>query len=145
MYIVAPEGPPINLRLLKALRRSLEIHWDPPIPEDRNGNIIGYEYDITEQNGWNDVDTVESSTMKVFGELTPYTNYTVRIAAMTLAGTGPYSDPIVARTREASKVKFSLQNIPINIDSSVENLKPNFNTSIKVSFQGCIEIGTLKG
>ena len=108
LYIVAPEGPPINLRLLEVLKRSLEIHWDPPIPEDRNGNIIGYEYNITEQNGWNDVDTVDSSTVKVFTKLTPYTNYTVRIAAMTLAGTGPYSEPIVARAKEASKCIVSL-------------------------------------
>ena len=74
--------------------------------EYRNGNIVGYECRITEENGWSDVDTVYSSTEKVFEKLTPYTNYKVQIAAMTSAGIGPYSEPVIARTREASMLTF---------------------------------------
>ena len=100
------------MRLVKALERNLEYRWNPPIPEDRNGNIIGYEFYIIDQNGWYDVKTV-NSTEKVLEELKPYTNYTVQVAAMTSAGVGPYSVSIIERTKEASKYEtctFSLSN-----------------------------------
>ena len=90
-----------------ARERSLKFQWEPPIPEDRNGEITGYEYNLTEQNSWNNVDTV-GLTWHVFKQqLTPYTNYTVKIAAMTSVGVGPYSEPIFARTKEDSKCIIS--------------------------------------
>ena len=90
------------MQLVEAFKQSLKFDWEPPISMDRNGHIIGYECYISDQNGWNDVKTV-NLTETAFEELQPSTNYTVQIAAMTSAGTGPYSEPIIVRTKSAGK------------------------------------------
>ena len=41
------------------------------------------------------------TTMTTIQDLMSYTNYSIEVAAVTRAGTGPYSDPIIEETPQS--------------------------------------------
>ena len=85
---------------------SLMVSWRSPVSRHRNGPITGYMINYT-QDGSSDM-----MSMSVTGEtsgiivitisgLVAYVNYSVIVAAMTVNGTGPFSDPpVVERSGE---------------------------------------------
>lgn len=101
----APSGPPINLRVNTDERdpNSLDLTWNPPRPEHRNGNIRRYEISIVRADSTQEEFHLNSSTnsFKVRG-LRPYTTYRCRVAAYTVA-LGPYTAEIEETTPQARK------------------------------------------
>ena len=75
---------------------SLMVLWQPPIQRDRNGPITGYVIQYT-RVGSSDMMSVNvaSGTTHTISGLVAYVNYSVIVAAMTVNGTGPFSDPPV--------------------------------------------------
>lgn len=74
---------------------ALNVSWQPPPEGDQNGPLIYVvEYtDIQENTAVND--TVFRGTTLVISALDPFDDYSVRVAARTVNGTGPFSDPVM--------------------------------------------------
>ena len=93
---LAPTGPG-GLNITSVGRRSLSVMWGTvPCPYQR-GPITGYR--LRYSNGTSIVNTTgEGSRQYVLTGLTPFTNYSVQVAAVNDGGTGPYSTPLTVET-----------------------------------------------
>jgi len=89
------------------------VSWDPPPAIDHNGPISGYviEYTRVESSDMMSV-TVTSETTYTISGLVAYTNYSVRVAAMNVNGTGPFSNPVVQVSGQDGE--FKLHHISLN-------------------------------
>lgn len=94
---IVPSSPPRELTGVNSSSSSLLITWSPPIQEDQNGIIQGYNisYFAAPNGSVTDMSTSET-TINITGLLF-YTQYNVSVAAYTSVGTGP-SDSTVVRT-----------------------------------------------
>ena len=88
----APTGAPGGLTSTSVESRSLSVVWGTvPCPHQR-GPITGYRLHYS--NGTSIVNTTgEENRQHVLTGLTPFTSYSVQVAAVNDKGTGPYSDP----------------------------------------------------
>ena len=73
------------------------LQWQPPELEHQNGVIIHYLVEISLNDS---LQITFSNTTGEVSNLTPYTNYQIRIAAATVVGVGPLSAPLHIRTEE---------------------------------------------
>ena len=85
---------------------SLNVSWRVPVQRDCNGPITGYVIQYT-RVGSSDMMSVNvtgetnGTTVMTISGLVAYVNYSVIVAAMTVNGTGPFSDPpVVGRSGE---------------------------------------------
>ena len=77
------------------------LQWQPPEIEHQNGLIIHYLVDILDIALNDNLRQITfSNTTGEVSNLTPYTNYQIRIAAATVVGVGPLSAPLHIRTEE---------------------------------------------
>ena len=86
---------------------SLMMSWRPPLARHRNGPITGHVIQYT-RVGTSDMMSVNvtSGTTHTISGLVAYVNYSVIVAAMTVNGTGPFSDPpVVGRSGEDGELK----------------------------------------
>ena len=96
-----------------ATSHSIMLEWDQPSPEEENGLLVRYHVIIIEtqihytddgeeimgmQRYLNRTYNVSEGRTQLVETLHPDYNYTVRIAAATEPGLGPFSDPITVRT-----------------------------------------------
>ena len=110
-----PTASPSNVQLTVQSSSSILLSWKPPLPEQQNGRLVYYHVMIMETQLLHmDDGTVISSvgvdvntTFNVTGSRTqliemlhPSYNYTVRMAAVTSVGIGPFSAPVTATTLE---------------------------------------------
>ena len=93
----APTAAPVELNSTSVKRKSLSVVWGTvPCPNQR-GTVTGYRLRYT--NGTSIVNTTgEESRQHVLTGLTPFTNYSVQVAAVNDGGTGPYSTPLTVET-----------------------------------------------
>ena len=97
-----PSSPPRDVTVESHNPASLMLSWRPPPQRERNGPIIGYvvQYTRVGSNDTISVNVTSGSTHTISG-LVAYVNYSVIVAAMTVNGTGPFSDhPVVGRSGE---------------------------------------------
>ena len=96
----APSSPPLNFVATPTDSRSIALHWDPPLPEDRNGPITSYLVNVTviETGEMFEINTT-LTTFRLFF-LTPFTTYEFVIAASTEVGLGPFSETVSVLTPE---------------------------------------------
>ena len=90
-----PSRPPQNVMVMKVHPGSLCISWQPPPPIDRNGPITGYHIRyimVSSNTSMNE--NVTNRTMFTISNLFSFANYSIRVAAMTINGTGVYT-PVV--------------------------------------------------
>ena len=93
--------------------RSIMLTWERPSPEEENGLLIRYHVIVIEtqinytddgaeitgmQRYLNRTFNVSEGRAQLIDMLHPDYNYTVRIAAATELGIGPFSDAITVRT-----------------------------------------------
>ena len=74
------------------------VSWRPPFSRHRNGPITGYMINYTQDGSSNMMSmsvSETSGTTHIISGLVAYVNYSVIVAAMTVNGTGPFSDPLV--------------------------------------------------
>ena len=89
---------------------SLMVSWRPPIPGDRNGPITGYMINYTRVGSSimmsMSVDgKISGTTIIIISQLVAYVDYSVIVAAMTVNGTGNFSDPpVLGRSGEDSEL-----------------------------------------
>ena len=88
---------------------SLMVSWQQPPAIDHNGPITGHVIQYT-RVGLNDTmnETVTSGTTHTISGLVAYVDYSVTVAAMTVNGTGPFSNPVVGRSGEDSELSVQL-------------------------------------
>ena len=122
LYYTAPTEVPVNVSVSVQSSSNITLSWKPPSLKEQNGVIIRYHVIVMEVQILNvDNGTVISQTGKNFSRtydasqnymqsidmLHPNYNYTVRIAAATAVGIGPFSDPITVMTLEDGEcIKF---------------------------------------
>ena len=101
-----PSSPPRDVMVESYNPASLMVSWRPPTSRNRNGPITGYTINYT-RDGSSDVMSINvtgeasGTTVNTISGLVAYVNYSVIVAAMTVNGTGPFSDPpVVGRSGE---------------------------------------------
>ena len=114
-HIVAPSGVPSNFGVTIQSSGSIILSWESPLIEEQNGLIVQYHVIVMEtqilylDNGTvisqmgvnrNRTYNVSEGRTQLIDMLHPSYNYTVRIAAATVVGIGPFSDPITVMTLE---------------------------------------------
>ena len=103
-----PSSPPQDVVVDSHNPASLNVSWQLPPNEDRNGPIIGYVIQYT-RIGSSDMISVNvtSGTTHTISGLVAYVNYSVIVAAMTVNGTGPFSDPpVMERSGEDGELQL---------------------------------------
>ena len=81
------------------------MSWQPPLARHRNGPITYMIKHTRVETGDMMSVIVATGTTYTISGLVAYVNYSVIVAAMTVNGTGPFSDPpVVGRSGENSKL-----------------------------------------
>ena len=111
--ITVPTEAPRNVSVIVNSSSSIILLWERPSPEQENGLLIRYHVIIIEtkihytddgaeitgmQTYLNRTYNVSEGRSQLIDMLHPDYNYTVRIAAATRPGIGPFSDAITNRT-----------------------------------------------
>nr|AEC50084.1 down syndrome cell adhesion molecule [Pacifastacus leniusculus] len=106
----APSGAPRDLKVEAVDQSSLRVTWKPPVREEWNGDIQGYQvgYRLASSNNSYVYETVEFSKEMgkehhlVISKLSVYTEYAVVVSAFNKIGQGPKTDEIRAYTAEGT-------------------------------------------
>ena len=102
--LTVPSGSPLNFSTEATAPRSLYFSWEPPLLEQQNGVIIGYTVNIvSDDNMMFQLYSEQHATNLSATIFKPYTVYRCAVAAITMPGTGPYSDDMVILTPEDGK------------------------------------------
>ena len=112
-YYTAPTEVPGNVSVTVESSSSIMLTWERPSPERENGLLLLYHVIIIEtqihytddeaeitgmQTYLNRTFNISEERSQLIDMLHPDYNYTVRIAAATEPGIGPFSDAITVRT-----------------------------------------------
>ena len=119
-HFTVPTEVPRNVSVMVNSSRSIILEWERPSPEEENGLLVRYHVIVIETQIHYTDDGVEIMGMQRYLNRTynvseeraqlidemihPDYNYTVRIAAATEPGIGPFSDPITVRTSMDGKL-----------------------------------------
>ena len=97
---VVPSGAPRNEESVVLSSMSLILMWNEPPPAQQNGPIIGYTIQVMRVDSTDSIEayTYDNDTSIIIDSLVPYTNYEWRVAGQTVAGTGPFSSPVIQQT-----------------------------------------------
>ncbi|CAL1294957.1 unnamed protein product [Larinioides sclopetarius] len=96
---IAVPSAPVNLELVSATNISIMLKWKQPVAP--NGPISGYTVSWKTTHGGDSPQVVAVQPIlqhNIIG-LLPYKNYSIQVSAKTSAGSGPWSDTLVASTK----------------------------------------------
>ena len=96
-----PSASPRSINSISSTSRSVSVSWTQIRCIERNGPITNYTVEFQEVGGALIPGVVVNRTFTASG-LTPYTNYTFRVAGDNDNGTGPYSNITSILTEEES-------------------------------------------
>ncbi|GFG29264.1 hypothetical protein Cfor_07941 [Coptotermes formosanus] len=100
----APSLPPENVLCSALTSQSLQVSWDPPPLDGRNGVVMGYKVSHQPAEEWYGKDEQETkvtaSLKTTIQSLRKYTNYSISVLAFTSVGDGVRSPPIFCCTEE---------------------------------------------
>ena len=83
---------------------TIRLRWELPLPENQNGEIIGYSVETTAlKMSGTSTQFVVGLDLELSG-LKPFTTYYLVIAAQTAVGIGPYSRVLYVQTLEDGKL-----------------------------------------
>ena len=90
-----PSSPPQNVLVTNVNSASLMVSWQPPPPIDHNGPITYMiQYTRVGSSDMMSVNVNSETTEYTISGLVAYVNYSVIVAARTVNGTGPFSNPV---------------------------------------------------
>ena len=98
-----PSSPPQNVMVSSINPASLKVLWQAPLELNQNGPLTGYMFQYT-RSGIVMKETVTNGFTYVISGLVPFANYSVKMAAMTINGTGPFSTDIIQVSGEGSRL-----------------------------------------
>lgn len=88
-----PTEPPSNVTLEATSSTSITVRWQPPPVEDRNGQITGYKIRYRKNKKALQVETTPANVRHwELKGLERLSAYQVKIAAMTVNGSGPFTE-----------------------------------------------------
>ena len=134
MYVpTVPSLPPQNVTVTSTDPTSLRVTWQ--LPSDimyRNGPIIGHviQYSRVGSNDTMMSITVNNGTTHTISGLVACTKYSVRVAAKTVNGTGPFSTPEL----QVSGGDGKFNKICIHAPMHVRNIETYVATCIAMSY-----------
>ncbi|XP_071517137.1 cell adhesion molecule Dscam2-like [Panulirus ornatus] len=96
-----PSAPPGHVTCDSVTSSNLVVTWSPPPPRYRNGLITSYRVAFSQaaaHDGGRSGSVVSEGLRATLAGLTPWTNYSVSVAASTRAGEGTPSHAIICTT-----------------------------------------------
>ncbi|XP_038145736.1 neogenin 1a isoform X13 [Cyprinodon tularosa] len=98
-----PSAPPQNLTLEVQNSKSIMVRWQPPPLSGQNGEITSYKirYRKVSRRSESAVTTAGTELFKLIDGLEPGTEYSFRVSAVTVNGTGPATEWVPAETFES--------------------------------------------
>ncbi|XP_036442958.1 neogenin 1a isoform X5 [Colossoma macropomum] len=113
-YSDVPGGPPQNLTVEVLNSKSFMVRWQPPPPEAQNGEITGYKIRYRKGSRKSEVSEITSGNQlsQLIEGLQRGTEYTVRVSAITVNGTGPATDWTTAETFESDLDESRVPDVP---------------------------------
>ena len=127
-YYTAPTEAPRNVSVTVESSSSIVLTWERPSAEEENGLLILYHVIIIEtqihythdgaeitgmQTYLNRTFNISEGRSQLIDMLHPDYNYTVRIAAATGPGIGPFSDAITVKTYMDGKFCITFNNLSL--------------------------------
>ena len=104
LITAVPSGPPTNFSVTTLSSTSVQLTWQPPRAEERNGIIRQYTIRVEPSTGEAYSITTADEGSFVVSTLRPYTLYMFSVAAITI-GEGPYTHPIQVQTNTDGKLE----------------------------------------
>ena len=113
LHYTVPTEAPRNTNATVATSHSIMLEWDRPSLAEENGLLVRYHVIVIEtqihytddgeeirgmERYLNRTYNISEGRMQLVEMLHPNYNYTIRVAAATEPGIGPFSDPITERT-----------------------------------------------
>ena len=95
----APSAPPQNVTVVDVQSTFIMLTWSPPPEEAHNGEIIHYAVTAVEIQTNQSATTTSTNTAITLGNLHPFYDYDITVAAFTI-GIGPPSNSVVVHTLE---------------------------------------------
>ncbi len=80
---------------------SIGLSWSTLPPEHHNGEIIGYNITVTAIYSGETFTIFSATNSTIVSSLVPFASYSYSVAAVTIAGVGPYSSVSTVLTGEA--------------------------------------------
>ncbi|MED6234735.1 putative aminophospholipid-translocase, partial [Ataeniobius toweri] len=98
-----PSAPPQNLTLEVQNSKSIMVRWQPPPLSGQNGEITSYKirYRKVSRRSESAVTTAGTELFKLIDGLEPGTEYSFRVSAVTVNGTGPATEWFPTETFES--------------------------------------------
>ncbi|KAI1889408.1 hypothetical protein AGOR_G00162570 [Albula goreensis] len=109
-----PSAPPQNLTLEVQNSQSIMVHWLPPPTGTLNGELIGYRVRYRRSMRKSEVSEIATGTqlMQLVDGLERGTEYTFRVSAATVNGTGPATDWVAVETFESDLDESQVPDAP---------------------------------
>ncbi|KAM6979590.1 neogenin 1a [Aplochiton taeniatus] len=112
-----PSAPPQNLTLEVQNSKSIMVRWQPPPTGAQNGEIISYK--IRYRKGTRKSEAAETTggtqLYQLIDGLERGTEYTFRVSAITVNGTGPATDWTTSETFESDLDESRVPDIPSSL------------------------------
>ncbi|XP_076012449.1 neogenin 1a isoform X2 [Genypterus blacodes] len=111
-----PSAPPQNLTLEVQNSKSIMVRWQPPPLGAQNGDITGYKIRYRKGTRRSEAETTGGTQLyKLIDGLEPGTEYSFRVSAMTVNGSGPATDWTTAETFESDLDESRVPDIPSSL------------------------------
>ena len=96
---VAPTAPPTSVSIIDCTPTTITVQWGEVECIHRNGDITGYSVRVVTSSERDRVISVGDVRQATISGLSPFTEYTVSVAAVDNAGIGVYSNGATIRTK----------------------------------------------
>ncbi|KAJ8417946.1 hypothetical protein AAFF_G00227890 [Aldrovandia affinis] len=112
-----PSTPPQNLTLEALNSQSMMVRWFPPPPGTENGELIGYRIRYRKSVRKSEVAEIAVGTklFQLIDGLERGAEYTFRVAAVTINGTGAATDWVTAETFESDLDETQVPDMPSSL------------------------------
>ncbi|XP_034191892.2 neogenin protein frazzled isoform X4 [Osmia lignaria lignaria] len=120
-YSAQPTQPPHNVTVEPVSPTSIIIRWEPPL-EGQNGIITGYKIRYRRHDRGSQpvtITTEGNQRSRVLTGLEKHVVYQVRICALNVNGTGPWTEWIQIETYETESDEKRVPNTPSNLRTKV--------------------------
>ena len=108
-----PSSLPQGVMIRSTDPASLKILWQPPLEISHNIPITGYVIQYKKNGSQDTVSNIQkvnvaSGTTHTISGLVAITEYSVKVAAMNVNGTGPFSESVVGISGEDSELNVHI-------------------------------------
>ncbi|GIY01936.1 hypothetical protein CDAR_81432 [Caerostris darwini] len=115
-YSDKPSATPQNVTLEPASSSSIIIRWEPPLKEFQNGIITGYKIRVKKKNGNGETYTTDGSRrLYALVDLEKGAQYVVKIAALSVNGSGPFTEWKTVETYSNDLMETTVPDMPSSL------------------------------